>query len=199
MGYSTLIDIIGSSVIGGMLLLILLKTNSAAVENTYLNGQDLVVQENLTTLVEILEHDFRKIGYCKDWTKLDDPQKIILSADSTSIKFLTDTDNDGNVDTLYYYLGPASELSQTPNPRDRLLYRVRNNETPKSVNLGVTEFKLMYFDSYEDTLSFPITSTGSIASIQISVRVENTDAYNNKYVTGFWRQMRMAVLNLKNR
>lgn len=199
MGYSTIIDIIGSTIIGGLLLLVLLRTNSAAVENTYLNGQDLVVQENLTTVVEILEYDFRKIGYCKDWTKIADPSKSILLADSTSIKFLTDVNNDGNVDTLYYYLGPTSQLSNTPNPRDRLLYRVINNETPKSANLGVTEFNLMYFDAFDDTLSFPITSPSEIASIQISVRVENTDAYNNKYVTGFWRQIRMSAPNLSNR
>ena len=199
MGYSTIIDIIGSTIIGGLLMLVLLRTNAAAVENTYLNGQDLVVQENLTTVVEILESDFRKIGYCKDWTKIPDPSKAILLADSTSIKFLTDINNDGNVDTLYYYLGPASGLSGTPNPRDRLLYRVINNETPRSANLGVTEFKLLYFNSFDDSLSFPINTPGEIASIQISVRVENTDAYNNKYVTGFWRQIRMATPNLSNR
>ena len=199
MGYSTIIDIIGSTIIGGLLMLVLLRTNAAAVENTYLNGQDLVVQENLTAVVEILESDFRKIGYCKDWTKIPDPSKAILYADSTSIKFLTDINNDGNVDTLYYYLGPASELSGTPNPRDRLLYRVINNGTPRSANLGVTEFKLLYFNSFDDSLSFPIATPGEIASIQISVRVENTDAYNNKYVTGFWRQIRMAAPNLSNR
>ena len=199
MGYSTIIDIIGSTIIGGLLMLVLLRTNAAAVENTYLNGQDLVVQENLTTVVEILESDFRKIGYCKDWTKIPDPSKAILLADSTSIKFLTDINNDGNVDTLYYYLGPASGLSGTPNPRDRLLYRVINNGTPRSANLGVTEFKLLYFNSFDDSLSFPIATPGEIASIQISVRVENTDAYNNKYVTGFWRQIRMAAPNLSNR
>ncbi len=198
MGYSTIIDIISSSVIGGLLLLILLRTNASAVQNTYLNGQDLVNQEDLTTVVEILQHDFRKIGYCKDWTKID-PRKAILSADSTSIKFLTDTKNNGNVDTLYYYLGSTSELSGTPNPSDRLLYRVKNSEVPKSSNLGITEFNLSYFDTFGDTLSFPITDPGKIASIQISVRVENPYAYNNNYKTAFWRQIRLAEPNLSNR
>ncbi len=198
MGFTTIIDILGSSVIGGLLLLILLRTNASAVQNTYLNGQDLVNQEDLTTVVEILQHDFRKIGYCKDWTKID-PRKAILSADSTSIKFLTDTQNNGKVDTLYYYLGPTSELSGTPNPQDRLLYRVKNNEVPKSSNLGITEFNLMYFDSFGDTLSFPITNLGKIASMQISVRVENPYAYNNIYKTAFWRQIRLAEPNLSNR
>jgi len=124
MGFSTLLDILGSSIIGGMLLMILWRLNDAATQNTYNYGGEVIVQQNLVEVVSLLEHDFRKIGYCKDWTKIPDPSQAIISADSTSIKFLTDLDNDGQVDSLRYYLGPTSELTVTPNPRDRMLYRV---------------------------------------------------------------------------
>ncbi len=199
MGYSTILDIIGSVVIGGLIMLILFRLSDAASQNTYNNSQELSVQTDLTAIVEILENDFRKIGYCKDYTKISDPSTAIISADSTSISFLTDVNNDGNVDTLHYYVGPTSELASTPNPNDRLLYRVIDSQTPKSINVGLTEFNLMYFDPLGDTLSFPITSPGEIASIQISVKVEDVEAYNNEYVSAFWRQIRLAARNLNNR
>ncbi len=199
MGFTTILDVLGSMIIGGFLMLILYRTNSAAVENTYNNGSDLTVQENLAATVEVLENDFRKIGYCNDWTKIPDPTKAIIYADSTSIKFLSDVNNDGNVDTMYYYLGSTSGLSNTPNPNDRCLYRVINGAPTQGVNLGVTQFNLLYFGALGDTLSLPITVPGEISSMQITIRVENSEAYNYQYVDAFWRQIRLAARNLRNR
>ncbi len=199
MGFSTLIDIFGSMIIGSILFLILLKLNDHSVENTYKNGGDLIVQQSLVEVVQLIEYDFRKIGYCADWTKIPNPSNAIINADSTSIKFLTDDDNDGDVDTMHYYLGSASELTETPNPRDRLLYRVVNSVTPRGSNLGVTQFRLIYFDVLGDTIYFPITTPAEIHTMQINITIENTIGYNNQYTTAFWRQIRLAARNLKNR
>ncbi|HET56715.1 MAG TPA: hypothetical protein ENN33_16090 [Ignavibacteria bacterium] len=199
MGFSTLIDILGSTIIGGMLLLILFRMNDAAVENTYVYGGELIVQQNLVEVVTLLEYDFRKIGYCADWTKIPDPSHAILAADSNDITFLTDLNSDGNVDTLRYFTGPTSDLTGTANPRDRMLYRVENNETPRGANLGVTEFSMIYFDAIGNELSFPITHPSQIYTMQINITVENTDAYDENYSSAFWRQIRLAARNLKNR
>lgn len=199
MGFSTLIDILGSALIGGILFLILLRMNDAAVKNSYINGGELIIQTNLVEVVSLLEHDFRKIGYCSDWNKIPNPALSILSADSTNISFLTDVDSDGNVDTMQYYLGPASELTVTPNPRDRLLYRVVNNQTPVGANLGVTQFKLTYFNALGNQINFPILIPGEINSLQIDIKVENTAGYENEYTAAFWRQVRLAARNLRNR
>lgn len=199
MGFNVILDIIGSTIIGGLLMLILFRLNDAATENTYNYGGELTSQQNLTTTVEILENDFRKIGYCADWNKIPIPSDAILDADSTRISFLTDVNSDGNVDSLKYYLGPLSELSGTPNPRDRLLYRVVNNEPAIGVNLGITQFKLIFFDALGDSISLPMEDTGEITSIEINISVENTSGYDNKYSTVFWRQIRLAARNLQNR
>ena len=140
MGFSTILDILGSTIIGGILLMNLFQINGTAVENNYTGNGELTAQQNLATIVQVLEHDFRKIGYCADWQQIPIPTLAILSADSTSIKYLTDVDSDGNVDTMHYYLGPVSELLSTANPRDRFLYKVVNSEVPGGVNLGVTQF-----------------------------------------------------------
>ena len=199
MGFSTIIDIVGSILIGGALMIILWRLNDATTQNTYNYSGELSLQQNLATTAEIIEYDFRKIGYCSDWNKIPDPSKSIILADSNKIKFLTDIQSDGIVDTMYYYLGPTSELTQTENPRDRILYRVVNGETPKGANLGITQFKMVYFNALGDTIKFPIAKPGEIASMEINVTVENTSAYDQQYSSAFWRQIRLVARNLKNR
>jgi hypothetical protein len=199
MGISVILDILGSTIVGGILMLSLFRLNDSAVENAYTGSGELMAQQNLATVVQILEYDFRKIGYCKDWQKIIVPTTAIRIADSTKIRFLTDTNFDGNVDSITYYLGPTSECVNTPNPKDRFLYRVINTETPIGVNLGVTQFNLKYFDVFGNQLNFPITVPGEVHTMQIDITVEDVAAYDQKYSSAFWRQIRLAAKNLRNR
>jgi len=199
MGISVILDILGSTIIGGILMMNLFQINSSAVENNYTGTGELTAQQNLSTTVQVLEYDFRKIGYCADWQKIPIPTEAILSADSTSIKYLTDVDADGNVDTMHYYLGPASELLNTPNPRDRFLYRVVNSEAPVGVNLGVTQFNLIFFDVLGNLINFPIAVPGEIYTMQIDITCEDVAGYDTTYSSAFWRQIRLVAKNLRNR
>lgn len=206
MGFTTILDILGSAIIGGFLLLLLWRIDDAAVKNVYNSSEELILQRNLTTTVTILEHDFRRIGYCKNYALLRNVSAITAATDS-SISFLTDVYDKGEVDTLHYYVGPTSELSSTPNPRDRYLYRVINDDRPVGVNLGVTQFKLVYFDALGDTLYPPIPNLRSISSVEINVAVENVVGYGgssaseqqSKYSNAYWRQIRVSAMNLNNR
>lgn len=205
MGFSTLLDILGSTMIGGMLLLILLRLNDSAVANSFQYNGELIIQKNLVEVVKLLEFDMRKIGYCSDWKALPDPAKSIISVGVNSITYLTDLptstqpNGDGIVDTLSYYLGDAADLSMTPNPNDRMLYRVVNNATPRGSNLGVTKFDFTFFDTFGDEIPFPISEPGEIQSMQIDLAVEDLFAYDNEYRQVFWRQIRLAARNLGNR
>lgn len=221
MGTAVIIDIIGSVVIGSLLLLILFQMNDKATQNTYNFSGELVVQQNMVTMVEVLEYDFRKIGYCENPLALPDPEEnSILYADTSDIKFLTDVmippyddpHGDGVLDTVEYKLGPTSELTGTPNPDDRKLYRIVNG-VKKSINLGITEFKIKYFrDSLitdGTTLAeilpgnlpkvYTAGSPTGITAMQIDIKIENTAAYNagqNSYRYAFWRQIRLSSRNL---
>ena len=205
MGFTTLLDILGSIIIGGILMLIAWRLSEAATEKTYNNSGELSMQQNLATVAQIIEHDFRKIGFCDNYNKIPDPSKAITYADTSSLKFLTDIDSDGNVDSIFYYLGPTSELLSTPNPRDRILYRIINNEAPMGSNLGVTRFFMVYYDALNDSIPTPITTPGIISSIEINVTVEQVAAYvdslggYNELPSAFWRQIRLVARNLKNR
>ncbi len=199
MGFTTLLDILGSMLIGGILLSIVFRLNDAATEKTYNNSGELSLQQNLATVARIIEYDFRKIGYCADWSQIPIPSRSILLADVSKLKFLTDTDADGTLDSVYYYTGLPDELPQTPNPRDRILYRLVNEEQPIASNLGITDFHMIFFDALGDTISLPITETGLISSIEINVTVENVAAYDTSYSSAFWRQIKLVARNLKKR
>ena len=198
MGIAGIIDIIGSMVIGGYLLIMVINFNGNASQNTYGYSGELIVQENIVAVVDILEYDLRHIGYCEDPTKIPNPSLAILTADTSSITYLTDDDFDGNLDTIRYYIGNKNELAETPNPNDRMLYRKKNSEI-LSANLGITLFKLTYFDVLGVKLTPPLTVPTGIASMQIDIKCENTAAINEQYRYTFWRQVRLASRNLYNR
>jgi hypothetical protein len=199
MGTSTILDVIGSILIAGILMLSIFRLSNNSTEDLYRGTGSLTAQTNLATVVQILENDLRRIGYCADWKKIPIPTEAILSADSSSIKYLTDTDNNGSVDTIYYYFDSVKDIIATPNPRDRFLYRLINGEAPVDINLGVTQFKMEFFNALGTKLIFPILDPREIYSMQIDITVEDVAAYDEKYQTVFWRQIRMAARNLYNR
>lgn len=205
MGSSTLLDIIGSFAIGGILLLMGLRLNASANETTAVYFGNYILQANITTAVDILENDFRKIGYCRDWRKIPDPTKSIRIADSTRIRFWADYDNDGTLDSITYYIGPTSDLSTTPNPRDRFLYRQINNQPAQAINLGVTQFTFRYFDAENDPIAFPVTDPTKVYFMQLSLKIESAVPYQQEYANDpsqyevYWKQLRLVTKNFKNR
>src|SRR3989304_8651664 len=172
MGSSSILDIVGSFVIAGFLFLMTMRMNQASQETSSAYHTHLNIQTNLTTMVSILEFDLRKIGYCADFKKIPDPTKALLKADSTKIKFLGDYNNDGNLDSIYYYLGPPSELTDTPNPRVHYPSNQTNNGTPEKWNFGVTTFRFKFYDALGDSVLFPISSPSLVSSMEISVQVQ---------------------------
>lgn len=199
MGTNVILDIMGSVIIAGILMISIFRLQNSTTEDLYRGTGNLTAQTNLATVVQILETDFRRIGYCADWQQIPVPTEAILYADSSSIKYLTDVDQNGLIDTMYYYFDPSTDISSTPNPRDRFLYRVANSETPVDINMGVTQFKMEFYNAMGSKLNFPIADPREIYSMQIDITVEDVAAYDEKYQTIFWRQIRMAARNLFNR
>ncbi|PIX00183.1 MAG: hypothetical protein COZ80_01525 [Ignavibacteria bacterium CG_4_8_14_3_um_filter_37_9] len=200
MGYTTILDIIGAMVIGGILLLSLFTINDNTVQSYFYYNADFILQRDLVDIILIVEGDLRRIGYCADPDNLIPPNKTILSADSNSITFVTDLHKTGKLDTVEYRIGIPSDLPGTTNPRDVPLYRIiNNNGLDKSVTGVVTEFRLVYSDALGDTINAPVATPGEIQTMELSVKVENAAAYNQNYSNAYWRQVRLASKNLKSR
>ena len=207
MGSSSLLDVIGSFVVAGILLLMGLQLNSSANEVKAVYSQNFNLQSNLTTVVSMLENDFNKIGYCRTWQKVADPTQSIRKADSTAICFRTDYDNNGTLDSISYWVGPTSELLDTPNPNDRYLYRMQNNDSTHKarMNLGITQFSFTYNDGADSLLHFPITNPRLVYYMTLTVAVSEPTPYQEQFVNDpskyqvQWKQMRLVTHNIANR
>ena len=188
---STWIDIIGSFIIGAIIILLIanlnLFINSTSADNLAVN----IAQLNLKTTAEILENDFYKIGFRVSGD-------AIAVADSDRFKFYADI-NDNNVkDTVYYYSGTVSEMASSDNPDDRPLYRVVGNETPEKVSI-VTAFNLTYFDSTGAELNYASLSSQTqrnlIRIIEIYCKVESQEQVDGAYQAAEWKR-KIAPKNL---
>jgi len=142
---NVLIDLIGSSFIGGILLLLILKLNLYSQNTSISSDSELRIQQNAKTLAEIMNYDLRKVGYNCDST-------AIVIADSNKIKFYADmnepgTAGYGTVDLVEYFLSSPSKSSSTTNPKDVVLTRVLNGtDTLGGPSLGLVRLVFSYFD-----------------------------------------------------
>jgi len=205
-GSSTILDIIGSFVTFGVLFLMALRLNASTSESSSAYYENYLLQSNLTTIVTILEDDFSKIGYCADPSKINPASLAMRYADTSRIRFWTDIDNNGTVDSIEYYIGPLSELSDTPNPRDRYLYRKINNQDPYRIYVGLTQFRFQYRrPDDEQIIPFPITNPQTIGLIELSIALESASPRKQEYMQDssqyqiFWKQIRLTSKNLKYR
>jgi hypothetical protein len=182
---ASLIDIITAAVIGAAIILMIIGLNFYIESSSRDIINSSIAQSNVTNVGSILQFDFYKIGYRVSSNKIG-------LADSTRILYYSDFDDNSVVDSIYYYLGPTSELTSTPNPNDRLLYRVQNNETPRSSNAGVVDFKLTYYDSTGTKLAYSsLTSQAirnSIRSIEVYLKIEASSSVEGTYAGIEWKK-----------
>ncbi len=80
MGAQVFIDLLGSAIIGGIIILTMNQMQGRAVEQSDLYSLTRVAQRNLVSIARIVEYDFRKMGY-----GVIDPTKSILQADTQAL------------------------------------------------------------------------------------------------------------------
>ncbi len=170
-----MLDIMGSVIIAGLMVIMLMKFNIYQSTTKFASDSELQMQQNAKTLAEIIDHDFRKIGYDYDSTS-------IVQADSERVSFLSDIDRNGSTDVVSYFLGDTSEVTETTNPKDRILYRVVNADTIKGPSLGLTKAKFSYLDEvYTET-----TTLTDIKYVKAELWVESIEPVGDGYPFTYW-------------
>ncbi len=200
MGTSTLLDIMGSVIIGGMLMLNMMRTYNNTSEQSAQYASEYMVQRSLVELTTMLEYDFRKIGYQKGQENLSYAALALKTCEKNKIVFYADLDNNGSQETVEYSTGSASGLTSTPNPNDLPFFRKINGVGNQIGSYGLTEYRLEYFDYTGKLLPFPIVNLGEIATISITVTCQSPyfNAQQENYnATAYWKQIRLAIPNLR--
>ena len=165
------LSIAASFVIGGLVLIQLLGVNQITTHELYRSGMERNTIEVAGAYAELVEQDLRRVGLA-----LEDPRSGIESADSTSITFLGDLDNDGAPDRIRYELGSRDEASNTSNPHDRILYRLVNGEPRRDTALGVTRFRL----TFRSSSGSETTDWGAVRRIEYELSVAPLDPMDER-------------------
>ncbi|HEX7357286.1 MAG TPA: hypothetical protein VF270_06240 [Ignavibacteriaceae bacterium] len=168
-----LIDIMGSTFIGGMVFLLIFKLNIYGSNQRFSSDSELQLQQNAKTQAEILNYDLRKVGFECDST-------AIAIADSERIQFYSDIDRDGSIDVVTYYVNRDPKLtSGTTNPHDIILCRVVNSDTLIGPSLGLTRIKF----SYLDQKSVATTVLGNIKFIRAELWLETSEPVETMFTS----------------
>ncbi|RMF61986.1 MAG: hypothetical protein D6743_12775 [Calditrichaeota bacterium] len=178
------ITLIGSIIIGGLFLLGVVTFYGDLTDYSNRQMFELLTQENTASLMEIIDHDFRRIG-----SGTISPARAILN--NSTITFLGDVDHDGNVDLVRYFTSDSTAASATPNPRDVILYRQVNGVNTIDTPAGVTDFTVELLDETGN----PTADVRDVRSLRVTLTVESAYEYNGQYAKAVW-QKRYTPLGL---
>jgi len=187
-----LYDVMGSMIIGGIVLLMLLSFNASVMEGSAIQTFNTIVQSNMTSISDMVEYDFRKMGYRVGSVH----DSAIVYADSVRILFRGDIDNSGDVESIAYFIGmnkakgtPMPAPAPTVNPRAMLLFRQVDGTGATPINLGITRFKLAYYDENNILLNEnPVLVPSRIRSIRLAIDIESTSPYDTIYTGSTWER-----------
>ena len=178
------IRLMGSTIIAGYIIFIILNLNSTMSSTTSRYYQNSMNQRNALTIGQTVEYDFYKMGYNISGNK-------ILQADSSTLKFVSDLNNTGGTDTMTYSLSTTSKVTNTPNPNDKIIYRQHNSGTAYSLGV-VTRFYMQYYDSLLNDLSYTSLTSQTIRSnirvIRTYIRSEIASQVDNSYYPLEWQE-----------
>lgn len=171
------LSLIGSAVVGGVFLLSLLGFQADLHDYSFNNTNEVIVQQNAIAITEMLESDFGQIGLGVD-------SFFVAAAGVKSISYYADLNTDGTAELVTYSLSNPGYAAETPNPRDCILSRAVNGATQVNAAVGVTDFKLRYFDRN----GHQTNDTAQIRTIEMTLQMESTVPYDGKYAQFLWRK-----------
>lgn len=187
---NTLIDLMGSFIIGGLVLLMGLNFGLFSSEVKHGSDAELQVQGNAAAIAEMLDYDLRKVGFNYDGV-------AVLEALPKRFSFLGDVDSNGVVDQVTYFMGDSTEVPSTENPRDRMLYCVINGDTLGRPALGLVDIKFTYHTVNGTVTTVPAQVKYVEAEIWVEspYKIKNEINGNYEYLFTYW-EMKISPRNI---
>jgi len=172
---NTMLDLLGATIIGGIIFLLIFNLNTYSARNQYSSDSDLTLQRNAKTLASIIENDVRKVGFHYNGL-------AITTAQPQKFSFYSDIDSNGTVDNVTLTISDSTILTETPNPSDKIYYRIINGDTLKGASLGLT--KLLF--SYKNEFGKVTTALDSIKYIEAQFWMASPAKIDSDYAKTFW-------------
>ncbi len=174
---STHLDIVGSIILAGMLMLSIARFNAdrqAALITVSSQSSNQMYMESATSL---LMFDLRKAGYRVN------AGNAFLLCEPRRMVFRGDLENDGSVDTVEYVWRGA--VNYTPNPNDTLLWRFVNQPGAMSTissnttgsDLGIVNIRFRYYTG----TGAETTTPSAVRTVRVTMRVQSRYPVNNEF------------------
>lgn len=161
---SSHLDIIGSVIIAGMIILNFAFFMGERTESQIESTNKITAQTDMSDVTSTLRFDLRKVGYGCD-------SNAVLRADANCLIFRSDLENDGKIDTIGYYFGAANTLISEKG--ESLLYRIVNGQKQRGQDIGLTDFQFRFFTSSNFGAFTETTSLADIKAIGVSLRLRS--------------------------
>jgi hypothetical protein len=179
-----MIDIIGSTIIRGAIVLVILNINVSLNNSLTQKTVRAALKQKTVVPAQILTDDIRLAGYNQT------APKVFAIAKSDEIQFLADLESDSTTDVVRYYLG-AAPVGST----HRVLYRQLNGGASFELARDVISLTFTYFNSVGATIA-PGTNKLGIKSISIKLKIESniqvTEGIGTdntaRYETAYWER-----------
>jgi hypothetical protein len=172
------IALIASAVIGSLVLLSFGRFSNDVTRDMYLDTLDNATYGTMDNTARVIDYDLSRIGQ-----GVNDPTiSIITQADSTDLRYVMDSDSNGALENVRYYLSTAAAASSSPNPNDRFLYRVIDGNS-QVLTAGISSFKIKYYDGSGGTAATP----SDIRTLEVHLEIENEIGYDNQYPKVIWQ------------
>lgn len=178
---STMLDILGSMVIGALVFLMILNFNMFTSQVKQTSDSELRLQGNAAAIAEMLEYDIRKTGFNYGGTS-------VITAQPKRFEYFADMDSNGTVERVTYFMGDSTEVTSTENPRDKILYCVINSDTLGKPALGLVDMKFTYRTEKGVITNVP----ANIKYIEVEIwvqapyKVKNSNNENYSYPFTYW-------------
>jgi hypothetical protein len=169
------LDILGSLIIRGGIILILLRLTLSMQEVLYERTEKAALERNLAAVSAVVSYEVRQLGY----NVAGNP---FLIADSSRLKFRADVNNDGSFDQIDYYSEQIFDAGW-PEGDQFMLHRTTGAGADWPMAKGVTRFRLWYYDS----LGVETADTARIRSIMMVVRLRSANFFNGRYPSASWQ------------
>lgn len=175
---NSMIDYISSMIAGGsvflMMLTYYLNVSATAISHLF----STTTQEDMTSITEILEHDFRKAGY-----GVSDSVAFPV-IDSSRISIRGDLDNNGTIDTVTYWLS-STPLAGHPNPAARIMYRRVGNSPVSLTTNAITLFNVRYYNA----AGVQTAIKKDVQFAKVAINMECKLSYNNQTAGEYWERV----------
>lgn len=200
-----------SFIVAGILIVSIITMNNSVTNSSSELTMTQFNRERMASVSRMISEDIQKIGY----NNTSKTATILEEAYGHKITFHSNIDNsnDNSVEVVTWVLRKDLEVTSTENPNDHVLQRIVKNEDGSeeitSIELGVTEFQVGYYNDYgvsisDDSLSTPLDAATreNVKQFYFKLKIQSPEKIyagtnsSGRYITSVWEK-RFSPPNLE--